>query len=189
MVELSTPYFTSDDKNIVVRFDYDDFPDSPREWASTTFVTWLRNHCSPDKNSYGDPNELLDELRSGDYYWSKVYATIHSGISYFRAGSGIYDQWDSGFAGFIFIKKEAAKRYFNLESEDDIYRIFDKEIEYYTKYSNGGCYCCHIDYLDDDTCDCHGGYYDLDECVKSMGYELGFSENDLIEAKVKKIYV
>ena len=61
MVELSTPYFTSDDKNIVVRFDYDDFPDSPREWASTTFVTWLRNYCSPDKNGYDDPNELLDD--------------------------------------------------------------------------------------------------------------------------------
>lgn len=189
MVELSTPYFTSDDKNIVVRFDYDDFPDSPRDWSSTTFVTWLRNYRSPNKNDYDNPNELLDELKTGDYYWSKVYATIHSGISYFRAGSGLYDAWDSGFAGFIFVKKEFAHNYYKLDSEDDIYHIFDEELEEYTKYSNGEVYCCHISYLDDDTCDCHGGYYDLDECVKSMGYELGFSEDDLIEAKVKKIYV
>lgn len=189
MVELSTPYFTSDDKNIVVRFDYDDFPDSPREWASTTFVTWLRNHCSPDKNGYGDPNELLDELRNGDYYWSKVYATIHSGITYFRAGRYNHDSWDSGFAGFIFIEKDDADKYFKLESEDDIYDIFDDELEEYTKYSNGECYHCHVEYLDDDESINYCGYFDLDELVKSVGHDLGFTEDDLIEAKTKTIYV
>lgn len=131
MVELQTPYFTSDDKNIVVSFDYDDFPESPREWSSTTFVTWLRNHCSPNKNDYDDPNELLDELKNGDYYWSKVYATIHSGIWYFRPGMRYFDQWDSGFAGFIFIKKDDAAKLYDIHSEKDAISLFDNELEYY----------------------------------------------------------
>ena len=189
MVELNTPYFTSNDKKIVVRFEYDDFPESPRDWSSTTFVTWLRSYYSPDKNAFDDPNELLDELKTGDYYWSKVYATIHSGISYFRAGNGHYSNWDSGFAGFIFIEKEDAHKCFKLESEDDIYRIFDEELDEYNKYSNGECYRCRVEYLEDDDSTNYSSYFDLDELVKSVGYDLGFTEDDLIEAKIKKIYV
>lgn len=189
MVELNTPYFTSEKKDMVVRFEYDEFPESPREWSSTTFVTWLRNYRSPNCNNYDDPNELLDELRNGEYYWSKVYATIHSGISYFRAGHGYYDAWDSGFAGFIFIRKDKANETFRLESEDDIYKIFDEELEEYTLYSNGECYLCDVEYLDDDSSDCLTGYYSLESCVECAGEELGFTEDDLIEAKIKKVYV
>lgn len=189
MVELDKPYFTSEKKDVVVRFEYDSFAESPREWSSTTFVTWLRNYRSPNRNDYDDPNDLLDELRNGNYYWSKVYATIHSGISYFRAGKGHMDSWDSGFAGFIFIEKDKADNYFKLDTEDDIYNIFDEELKEYTLYSNGECYCCHIEYLDDETFDCYSGYFDLDACVECVGEELGFTEDDLIEAKIKKVYV
>lgn len=189
MVELDKPYFTSNDKNIVVTFEYDEFAQSPRKWTHTTFVTWLRNHCSPDRNRYEDPNELFDKLKNGDYYWSKVYATIHSGIWYFRLGMRYFDQWDSGFAGFIFIKKEDAAKLYNIHSEKDALKLFDDELEYYTNYSNGNCYCCSVEYLDDDSCDCYSGYFDLGSCVESVGSELGFSENDLIEARIKTTYV
>ena len=189
MVELDKPYFTSNDKNIVVTFEHDEFPESPREWSSTTFVTWLRNHCSPNENDYDDPNELLDELQNGDYYWSKVYATIHSGIWYFRPGMRYFDQWDSGFAGFIFIKKEDASKNYNINSEKDAFQLFDNELEDYTRWCNGECYCCSIEYLDDDESVYYTGYFDLDSCVESVGSELGFTEDDLIEARIETTYV
>lgn len=188
MIDIGVPYFTDESMEKVITFDYDEFPISPREWSPTTFVTWIRSYSSPNRNDYDDPNELWEELNNGNYYFSKVYAQIHSGIYYYRPGMNIgEDSWDCGFAGFIFISKEDAEKISIMDITGAI-NLFDEELDQYNCYMSGDCYKYTIETPDGDELEYSDGYYDLDHCVSCAEDDCEIDSKKFIKARKEMSY-
>lgn len=184
-------------EEITLYWTVDEYPESPREWSNLgTFITFDSSYYSPDKHNFNEPadfissilgeetteriydkynntNDFLDDvipkMDKKGFIVFPVSAYEHGMIRYYLgADSG----WDTRTDGFIFVEKEKAYKEFNTKRItkkvlDNIERIFEGELENYTRYANGEVYGFVIEDLKGDHLDsCYGIY---DDCYDFEG--------------------
>ena len=139
---------------------YDEFPDDPREWDNLGTIYSNHRRYDPDGHSI---KELEDwetgEINLDGYYYMKVYAYIHGGISLSTIRKGQFaDMWDSGLFGVIAVEKTDPR--IKGMKEEDIYQAFEDEIACLDRYYNGNVLGYEI--YDGDECidSCYGFYQD-----------------------------
>ena len=156
-------------QGLTIVIGHDENPGSPREWDN--LGTIYSNHRRYDPDGHGI-RELEDwetgEIDLKDYYYMKVYAYVHGGISLSTIRKGQFaDPWDSGLVGVIAVERTDPR--VKDMSEEDIYQAFENEITCLDRYYNGDVLGYEI--------------YDGDECIDSC---YGFYQDEefvLAEAK------
>lgn len=166
---------------------FDEFDDSPREWAN--FGTMLCFHNRYDLGDKGLP------YREQDYEgWEEVrqalvndgavgilpLALYDHGIISISVGSG--GGWDSGQVGFIYATPEAiAANGWTVEANAaDIERVLRAEVDTYDRHLRGEVYAYTVERAV--KCDCCGhtarevidscgGFYDLADLYDHAGWD------------------
>ena len=197
-VGTSTAVKDKEGKTLFVEKNYDEWVENPREFCEhfTKFYTWLRRHSSPDhvgvsfgdwldENGFkdgGSPSSVIASMAKKGYVALAVYKYEHSGVSYSATvvGNNPYsDPWDSGFAGFIYASREDIRKEYGVKRLsktvlENFYDLCKAEVEEYSYWANGECYCYTL--LDEDggVIDSISGYYgDSEENDSSALENLG----------------
>lgn len=167
--------------NYRIRVEYDDFAESPREYADCKL-------CIREHRRYDFPNELdfnfdmyddwdltqLEEIeKSYDLYWLDCYE--HSWIAFSLTWHWMQCQWDTAkYCGFIAVKKD-------IQNWRDLVK---KELEEWNCWLNGLCYVYYVErkhiykdedwneMIDWDYIEWCWWYYDSDECLKDWVNDL-----------------
>ena len=163
-------------KNFLADIYIDEHATSPRdaEW-SDNFGTLIAFHSRMNLSDDDTWNkeELLNHINRDDVFALPVYIYEHSNIA--LSTSEFMCKWDSGQVGYIFVSHEdIIKEYGELDLKK-AEKVLDVEIETYSKYLNGECYCYQIYDMEDKDCcpdsidDCWGyiGLEHIEEEVKS----------------------
>lgn len=155
-------------KNYVADIIYDDDCPSPRdaEWADNfgTLIAFHSRYNLSDSDAWCE-EELLDHVNCDDIFALPVYIYEHGSIS--LSTSEFMCKWDSGQVGYIFASHEDIVKEFGELDLKKAEKLFDSELETYTKYLNGECFGYTISYKNADDQD----YRDIDSCWGFIGSE------------------
>lgn len=151
---MLTNIILKSNRRIVV--DYDDCPESPRQWCNYSRLLCIENrYFSLDENLSQEDlmNEHKAALKRGDFVFP-LYAFVHSGVIF--SINPFSCSWDSGLCGIAIVSKENAKT--KIEAE----KIIKHEIKVLNDYMEGRVYVVfiqHSDNFDIVTDDCLAGNY------------------------------
>lgn len=188
----------SEGEMLMVKKDYDEFAENPRKMCDhyTKFYTWLRRLTSPDSisdtfdtwlDNHGfkagsNPADLISSMAKKGYVALAVYKYEHSSISYKATvgGDNPYScNWDSCFAGVIYasrkdIRKEYGVKRVTKDVLERFYSLCQAEVEEYSAWANGDCYCYSLYEANGNIVDSIAGYYgDTEENDASALENLG----------------
>lgn len=183
--------------DLTVKVTLDEYSDvdSPREWGmSSKMWTKKGRYLSPDEKptecvfeslaqEFGieEPNLYVDSHESFIKKISKfavilpVFRYEHGGIAY--STSSFSCTWDSGQAGFIFMKKEDIRKEYNVKNVtkkviEQVVEHLKGQVEDYSMWANGQVYEYSIYDKNDDLLSSCGGFLgDTDDCL-SEGIEV-----------------
>lgn len=166
---------------ITIRIVYDDCPMNPFTECDCgpDIITFLRSYdFSTEKESANDPESFLELAKERGYFFRPLYAYIHSGIAFSMTRGGQFsDQFDSGFAGFIYWtpkkREQAGLTDSYIESilregetvESWLESSLESAVNVLNDYASGNCYGFQILNSDGEELDsCYGflGDYDKD---------------------------
>ena len=165
----------------VLKIEFSEFCDSPREWDNLgTFYTFENRYSSPDKHNYSDGLDALADLL-GDYVYTihkkhnntrsffehvQKYASRkniliypvtryeHGQVRYFL---GVASGFDYGTVGFIYATKEKVFNWCKCNNKNwkkIATDIFDSELESYNQYANGEVYDIELENENGEVVDC-----------------------------------
>lgn len=165
--------------------EYDDQPESPREWDNLGyFITCERDCISPDGEKYPHIQQIIietaEEAISREYHVELIKAALlligedvvevypvhkyeHSGVVYrLGAASG----WDISNCGFYIVTKKSQEA---IGTPDElIEKVINDELDLYTQWANGAVY--RFTLYDEaggveDSC---GGFYDIKDIAEHL---------------------
>lgn len=101
--------------------EYCEHPYIDDDYAIGSLVTWLRNYelSTPDafidkrRKRFESPDEVHEACDNGELvFCAPVFAYIHGGITIRMGSMGNWpdQQWDCGFAGMVYVTRDAAKK-------------------------------------------------------------------------------
>lgn len=173
---------------LVIQIEYDDCPESPREWTNVSkLVCFHRRYNLGDNHGYSqDDFESWGELREAiakEYHPIVIFPLImhDHGLITLTTGSGHGNDWDSGQVGWAFDTPENREECglddrFGRFGTDCIARIVRAEVETYNQYLNGDVYGYVILDEDGSTLDSCWGFYGLEWAIEaaheSADYEI-----------------
>jgi len=124
-----------------IKIDYDESPESPREWEdNSVFIGLKDHHYTVGDEQIDDIEELEERLKEeGKHIGLPVYIYEHSQRFYKTEGSGTIN------GGFIFITLENIRKEYGWERitkkrRNEIIERLKSEIEIYSQWANGEVY-------------------------------------------------
>lgn len=166
---------------LTIRIVYDDCPMNPFTECDCEpdIITFLNRYdYSTEKESANDPESFLELAKERGYFIRPLYAYIHSGIAFSMTRGGQFsDQFDSGFAGFIYWtpkkREQAGLTDSYIESilhegetvESWLESSLESAVTVLNDYASGNCYGFQILNSEGEELDsCYGflGDYDKD---------------------------
>jgi hypothetical protein len=162
------PVETTERYGYTARIEYDNDPESPREWDNLgTIITWHRRYAFGDRDGYRegiDPGELYNELKSEGALILPIYMYEHSGITI--RTSDFADPWDSGQVGFIYVDRAKILEEYNAKRVTTSVReralaCLKAEVEVLDQFLTGDIYGYIIEDAGGDHIDSCWGYYGL----------------------------
>lgn len=176
--------------NYTINIEYEECPDSPREWDDLSTIYSNHKHYSPDNH---DIDEILDEegyLNMDGKVGLMVWLFEHTQCRFSTSeigdsnpfGDGMYARFDSGPFGVIAMPIEKAKHEWGEDWEKMAKQYMKGCIEEYDAYANGQVYAYEIIAKNGEIVDSCGGYYDTDE---AMAEAVGMAECFYTEDKAK----
>lgn len=188
-------YRTSDDT--FVTLEYDEFPESPRDWATTTFVLLNSSYSQPDGVTVEEflkdldldrpleeynTDQLMSAAKKHGIIMEPVSVYEHSGTEFYLGyPQDHYDgRWDCSFAGFMYVSITALAQVFPetpagaLESKAK--QLFGGDLAVYNQFVNGDVYVWTEYEKTGEPYNCYGGLYgtssrDLDvDIVENLGH-------------------
>ena len=151
------------------RIEYDDSPNSPREWDNLgTLITWHPRYTFGDRDGERegiDPAELYSDLQRERALILPVYMYEHSGITI--RTSTFSDPWDSGQVGFIYVDRETVLREYSAKRitpavRQSVLECLQGEIETLDQFLTGQVYGYVIKDAEGEHVDSCWGFYGLD---------------------------
>jgi hypothetical protein len=171
---------------LTVKIMTDDDPMNPRDWDHVgNMYCFHRRYKLGDKHNFSmeDVEEIVNDTENNISL--PLYLMDHSGLSMSTGDYG--DKFDSGQVGYI----TAPKGTHGLDDEKLI-EALKAEVEVYSKFLSGSCYCYTIEDTTGEFVDSCGGYYDMesmeDDYTSSAKYFLKKREDrvDKIIAQQQK---
>lgn len=176
-----------------IRVQYDEFPDSPRNWSNlATMVCWHRRYRLGDKHPFDCPEEFLDEAKSEPCIMMPLFLYDHSGISISTGHFG--DRWDSMQVGFIYVPKKKVCQEFGWKrlTASRISRIetlLSSEVDYYDRYLRGEVFGYTAEDAKGNEINSCYGFYGIDmqenglmdNAISSIQYDIGQKDKQLKE--------
>lgn len=174
---------------LTVTVEYDQTPTiSPREDCDNLGAIWIhhRRYSSPDYWPGSDLRDAINEIfpnRAKLNFGSTLQDALavlrrhcialpvwlydHSGTCYKAAEENPFHcPWDSGFVGFVFVRKEIARKEFgrlNAANTAKVLDVLKAEVDTYSAWANGEVYCYRITDEDGEELDsCYGFIGDSD---------------------------
>ena len=179
--------------NYTINIEYDEYPDSPREWDDLSTIYSNHKHYSPDSH---DIDEILDEEGYLNMYGKvglMVWLFEHSNCTFKTSeigdsnpfGDGMYARFDSGQFGVIAMPIERAKREWGNDWEKMAKQYMKGCIDDYNQWANGQVYVYEIIGKNGEAADSCGGWYDIDEAMaEAVGIAEHFNAED--KANIEK---
>jgi hypothetical protein len=179
--------------NYTINIEYDECPESPREWDDLSTIYSNHKHYSPDNH---DIDEILDEegyLDMDGKVGLMAWLFEHTQCRFLTSeigdsnpfGDGLYARFDSGWFGVIAMPIEKAKEEWGEDWEKMAKQYMKGCIEEYDAYANGQVYAYEIIAKNGEIVDSCGGYYDADEAMaEAVGIAECFNAED--KAKIEK---
>lgn len=181
-------------KSYQININYDECIESPREWDNLgKIIAWHKRYNLSDKNieeqyiyskdcklkdlvNYCNNWEEVEEVIKKELNIKFIYPLFlydHSYLSLKTYRHGQHSAWDCGQVGFIYITKEDYKKIETKKSSKRQYcdKIIESELEIYTQYLNGECYCFNIK-DEEETIDSCGGFYSVNDAIEYAKEEI-----------------
>lgn len=160
-----------------ISYEYDDFPESPREWDNLgKMICHHRNYNLGDAQIEDWESYFISETNMNeDWYYSHSKYTLkdlvgrwkktkflvlelsicdHSGIS---MSCGFGSGWDVSNIGFIYVDKDNKdvqdylKTHTLKETKEWVLGVLESEVKIYSKYLEGQVYCLIQELYDEET--------------------------------------
>lgn len=114
------------------------------------------------------PEDLLDdahEIIHEHYYWSNIYMYRHGGLA--LSTSPFDSHWDSGQAGFAYVKKSEIKNMISDEDPEEFaQRLIKNGLNQYGAYLNGDAFGYTVEDDAGERYDSCWGFFDQEYCEK-----------------------
>ena len=162
-------------KNHEIKIEYDDSPESPREWDNLCEIHHWHKRYNLGDVRYTDTENveemLADAKRQGDIVMP-LYCYEHSNITISlqsfagKLPQGHYE-FDSGQVGFVVIRRkkmleEFGKKVFTAKLKKRAREIAEAEVKTFDAYLRGNIY----GYIVDDDGDSCWGYYNIEDAIE-----------------------
>ena len=179
--------------NCNITIDYDDSPESPREWDNLgTMVCWHSRYNLGDSHSFDDPQEFLNTVEPNDIVLP-LYLYDHSGIT--MSTTGFSCPWDSGQVGYIHITAEKIREEYSVKRvskklKERVTNYLVGEVETYDQYLTGDVYGYTVEHKKSGEEDSCWGFYGIDfaiEEAKSIAEYFNREHTKSKQLKVKKL--
>ena len=138
-----------------VRIEHDDGPhDYPFEDDDgIEFITFERNSTLSTRHSFDEPEEALEFAKAAGLETFPLFKYEHGNVCY--RSTPFACPWDSGQAGFVFIKREEV---------GDVEECLKGACETLTDWCNGSIYGYVVEDPDGNHLDSCWGFYGIDYC-------------------------
>lgn len=173
-------------KDFTIKIHYDECPQSPREDDNLgTIYAFHRRYNLGDKHDL-EVEDVQKLYESKDHISLPVYMYEHGGVK--LNTSGFSCPWDSGQVGIVIASKQRIRedqqvKYITKKVLDQVYKIFDAEIEQYSQYLNGEISGFTIVNPDGEIEDSCYGFYSTDDAIHDAKYMVDSLAKDIsIEA-------
>ena len=184
-------------KGYRIEINYDENPESPREWDN--LGTIYSNHSRYDFDGHKIEELIQDvdgniydcvipwNLIGKKYFYLKVWMYDHSGVTICTGERNPYGMWDSGLYGVIVCDIEKAKKEYSYKRNckglrEKVYKYLEGEIKDLNTYLTGEVYCYRT-YKGNDTeeeIDSCYGYYDMEQLIEDA--------KDIVDYEIKRQY-
>jgi hypothetical protein len=136
--------------------------------------------------------ELTNKYKQDPLVWLPIYALRHSGIwlSTTKSFNGYTCQWDTSFAGVIYVENDKMiEEYGDLSeaSRSKAITCLETEVKTYEQYLQGDIYGFTTLDSEGDAIDCCGGFYGSDPFENGMSEHIETRYHDLLKQAAENI--
>lgn len=136
--------------------------------------------------------ELTNKHKKEPLVWLPIYALRHSGIwlSTTKNFNGYTCQWDTSFAGIIYVENDKMiEEYGDLSADSRSKAIaqLESEVKTYEQYLQGDIYGFTTFDAEDEAIDSCGGFYGSDPFDNGMSEHIAFQYHSLLKQAAENI--